>query len=425
MNNYNIQQYKLQNRKNAFNIISFGLFILFILNPFVSSILALFSLYYRVNIKSSYFIIVLFCGLFGYTFLPHYTMDITRHYIAFDLFKDVDSFSDFILLESTNEKPDFALDFLYWIIGKYVKKHQIVGFLGAVIYYGLGLSILLRWRKQLLIKSSLCNFLIPFLMFCALAQVTEFNGMRQGNAILLFLFIITIPNETISLYKKYFLLLLPCVLHFSMYPIVLLYIFASYLSYRYILIITFFLLISFPVFTPFMVFLKHFLLLFGSIGMGISDKIDAYLFEGDIEAGLYSGSVIRFIVILIMMFIYPFVTVAINKKRKAFPTHILYIYYWGMLFFAYMIFTSSSFILSRNIMMFKMFSIIYFSYILFSINLNRVVRSILFLICVIVIVSGPFSLFLSYEYKVVNPKLFFYNVFDLLSIETSPIGYNY
>ena len=399
------------------------LWVIFILSPFVAALLALYFIYYRRHVRLGVIIIIMFWGLVGYTFLPAYTMDITRHNLAFENLKNVNSFADFVFYQSLSEKPDWFLDLVFWGIGKWIYTHQIVGFLGAVCYYGLGLGTLLNWREQLQTKSSFNNFILPVLMFLALAQVTEFSGMRQGNAILLFLFIVTIPDIRLSICKKCVCLIFPCLLHFSMYPIVLFYICACFLSRRVLLAISLFLLMSYWYFVPLMASLMNVLTSFGGIGSGIADKIDSYMFQGEVEAGLYSGSVLRFYVILLMMFVFPVVAFGVDKKRRQVPQLILRLHYWSILFFAYILFTASSYILSRNIMLFKMFGILYFTYALFSCRLGKYTQRLVSVLCLLVALSGPLSMWLGLEYKVLNPKIFYSNIVDLLNVSCRLEGY--
>lgn len=395
----------------------------FIVSPFLSVLLAVYLIYCKRHVKLSVMIVVAFYGLVGYTFLPIASMDITRHYSNFEELTNVNSFSDFIFYQSLSEKPDLALDFIFWGIGKLINTHQIVGFVGAACYYGLGLGVLLNWRKNLHSKSSFNNFLLPSLMFLALAQVTEFSGMRQGNAILLFLLIVTIPDERLEVGKKCFCLIFPCLLHFSMYPLWILYICSCFLNYRVLIIISICLLMSFFFFLPLMSFLMTLLSSLGSIGSAISAKIDDYLFQGEVEVALYSGSILRFYIILLMILVFPIIAFKLNKMRRQFPSFILHLHYWGILFFSYLIFSSSSFVLSRNLMMFKMFGILYFTYALFSCHLGKYFRRLLICMCLLVVLSGPFSLILGKEYRVLNPKIFYSNIIELLSIKTLPGGY--
>lgn len=411
---------------NKSNIIEFFLLLLtFIVCPFLSVLLAVYLIYCKRHIKLSAMIVVAFYGLVGYTFLPIASMDITRHYSSFEELTNVSSFSDFIFFQSLSEKPDLALDFIFWGIGKLIKTHQIVGFVGAACYYGFGLGVLLNWRKNLHSKSSFNNFLLPSLMFLAMAQITEFSGMRQGNAILMFLYIITFPDDKISSIKKCVLLIFPCLLHFSMYPLALLYICTCLFSRKYLFTISILMLISFFFFIPLMSLLMNLLATLGGVGAGIAEKIEDYIFGGEIEAKLYSGSILRFYVIILMMLIFPFIALSVDKLRVQLPNFVLRFHYWGILFFSYTLFTASSYVLSRNMMMFKMFGVLYFTYALYSCSyyFNKHLQRLLACLCLGIALSGPFSMWLGLEYHVLNPVMFYSNIFNILSTNTLPEGY--
>lgn len=411
------------NKRSAFEIIF--LIFLFLLSPFIAVLLSIYFIYADRHIKESSVIFILFWGLIGYTYLPFDSMDITRHNLSFEQLKSIDSLLEFITYQSMSEKPDIALDIVFWGIGKWIKTHQIVGFLGAICYYGLGLGILLHWRENLRSKSSFNNFLLPLLMFLAMAQVTEFSVMRQGNATLLFLYIITFSDEKISSLKKCMLLIFPCLIHFSMYPLALLYIFTCIFNRKYLFIISIFMLVSYFFFIPLMSLLMDLLAGLGGIGAGISEKIDDYIFGGEVEVKLYSGSVLRFYVIILMMLFFPFIAFRVDRMREKLPKFILHFHYWGILFFSYTLLTSSSYILSRNMVMFKMFSVLYFTYALFSCSyyFSRHLQRLLVCLCLIIALSGPFSMWLGEEYRVLNPEIFYSNVINILSIKTLPEGY--
>lgn len=242
---------------------------LFLINPFLAFCLAVYLLSKQKEALFTTVVIVLFFGLLGYTCLPFSTMDITRHYVMFDKMKQAVSFSDFVFYESLSEKPDFFLDLLYWTLGKYVNTHQIVGFLGASIYYGFMVGIIRNWCSVLSIQSSKI-FLLLLIMFLALIPIYEFSGMRQGNAIMIFLYIIT--KSEMSMLKRGLLLIIPCLLHFSLYPIVALYICACMVKKKILWIIALCMMSAFFYFTPLMAWLMNICSSMGGMGAGIAEK---------------------------------------------------------------------------------------------------------------------------------------------------------
>ncbi len=398
------------------------LVLLFIVYPFVAFLSGVFFLSKGQEKVLSFIIITSFFGLLGYSFLPINTMDITRHYVFFESLKEVFTFSDFILYEGTSEKPDFFLDIIYWFLGKCIDTHQIVGFIGAASYFGLSLGVICHWCRLTHVESSK-SFILLFFMFLALMPVYEFSGMRQGNANMLFLFLITMPDRERIKVKQMFLLILPCLIHFSLYPIVILYICACYMNRKKIFILVSCLIIGFFFFLPFMKWFQNQCLSMGAIGAGIAMKIEDYLFSGEVEAKLYSGSVIRFGMTLFLLFIFPALLYLTDRIRKSYSSVILRFHYFSMLFFSYIILTSSSYILSRNLMLFKFIAAMYIIHLLYSVSLQLQFRRLLYCLSLIVCISGIFSCYLGKEYRSVNPVLFGPNLFHILNVETLPEGY--
>lgn len=404
--------------KNALELRLLLVFFFFI-NPFLAFCLAIYLLTVHKETFFATIVIVLFFGLLGYTYLPYSTMDIIRHYMMFDKLKQAISFSDFVFYESLSEKPDFFLDFLYWILGKYINTHQVVGFLGASIYYGFIVGVIRNWCNALSIKSSKI-FLLLLTMFLALIPVYEFSGMRQGNAIVIFLYAITKPD--MSMLKRGLLLIISCLLHFSLYPIVVLYICACVVKKKTLLIIALCLVASFLYFTPLMSLLMNICSSLGGVGIGIAEKIDSYVFQGEVGAKLYSGSVLRFFIILGLLFFYPIIAYLVNgriEKGSSFERF----HNFFILFFSYLLFSSSSYILSRNLMIFKLLIILYIVYALYKFAFTWYFKRLLILLCVVVCISGPFSFILGREYRTLNSSLFTSNIIELLNIKTNPEGY--
>lgn len=393
---------------------------LFFINPFLAFCLAVYLLSKQKEALFTTIVIVLFFGLLGYTCLPFSTMDITRHYVMFDKMKQAVSFSDFVFYESLSEKPDFFLDLLYWILGKYIDTHQVVGFLGASIYYGFMVGVIRNWCSALSIKSSKI-FLLLLVMFWALIPVYEFSGMRQGNAIMIFLFAITKPD--ISMLKRGLLLIISCLLHFSLYPIVALYICACVVKKKTLLIIALCLVAAFFYFTPLMSLLMAICSSMGGVGAGIAEKIDSYVFQGEVGAKLYSGSVLRFFIILGLLFFYPIIAYSMNGKIEK-GSFFERFHNFFILFFSYLFFSSSSYIFSRNLMTFKLLIVLYIVCALYTFTFKWYLKRLLICLCLVICISGPFSFILGREYKTLNFSLFTSNIIELLNIKTNPEGYS-
>lgn len=398
------------------------LILLYIVYPFVAFVSAVCFLSKGQEKVLSFIIIISFFGLLGYSLLPVDTMDITRHYVFFESLKEVFSFSDFLLYEGMSEKPDFFLDIIYWLLGKCVGTHQIVGFIGAASYFGLSLGVIRHWCRLTNVEFS-TFFILLFFMFLALMPIYEFSGMRQGNANMLFLFLITMPNREKVKIKQILLLLFPCLIHFSLYPIVILYICGCYLSRRKIFILVSCLIIGFFFFLPLMKWFQNQCLSMGTIGIGIAMKIEDYLFSGEMEAKLYSGSVIRFGITLFLLFIFPALLYMADRLRNSYSPVMLRFHYFSLLFFSYTIFTSSSYILSRNLMLFKFIAVMYVIHLLFSVSLKRQLKRLLYCLSLIICISGVCSCYLGREYRTVNLTLFCPNLFYIMNVETQPEGY--
>lgn len=398
------------------------LILLFIVYPFVAFLSAVLFLSKGQEKILSFIIITSFFGLLGYSLLPVNTMDITRYYVFFESLKEVSSFSDFILYEGMSEKPDFFLDIIYWLLGKCVNTHQIVGLLGAVSYFGLSLGVIRHWWRLAYVGSSKF-FILLFFMFLALMPVYEFSGMRQGNANMLFLFLITMPDRERIKVKQMFLVLFPCLIHFSLYPIVILYICACYMNRKKIFVLVSCLILGFFFFLPFMKWVQNQCLTMGAIGTGIAEKIEDYLFSGEVETKLYSGSVIRFGMTLFLLFIFPALLYMADRLRKSYSPVMLRFHYFSMLFFSYTLFSSSSYILSRNLMLFKFIAVMYVVHLLYAVSLKLQFRRLLYYLSLIICISGVFSCYLGREYRTVNPALFRPNLFYILNVETQPEGY--
>ncbi len=339
---------------------------------------------------------------------------------------NIGSLADFVFYESLQDKPDFLLDMVYWWLGKFVNTHQIVGFIGAVFYYGLMLGVI---RHFCIIfvnedKAKAAFFYLLFL-FLALTTIYEFSGMRQGNAILLFLFIITIPENKISEKCRALLLVLPGLLHFSLYPIVLLYLCTYWMRKKQVLLVSVCMLIGYFFFIPLMQFVMNLCYSLGGIFGVIADKIDWYMFSGDLSVMLYAGSGIRFAVILFLVALSPLLIYVVDKgyrNRKVSPL-LLRFHAFFILFWSYLILSSSSYILSRNLMLYKFVAAIYLVYILYSFSLKEKMRTFLLCLVTCICILGVLSFYRGGEWHNVNPAILYSNLFDILSLKTNPAGY--
>ena len=410
--------------------IPFSLSVCFILNPFVAFCFSLYLLAKQKYVSICSFICICFAGLFGYTFFPASNMDITRHYVTYDDLTNIVSFSDFIFYESLVEKPDFLIDLVYWLVGKIIDTHQVIGFLGASLYYGLMFGVIKHCCSLFTNnKRQTYNFFLFLLLsFLSLTIIYDFSVMRQGNAILLFLFIITIPSYRISELKRVLLLLLPCLLHFSLYPIVFLYL-CTYILKRRTIFMLFVCMILCYFFFP--IIMHTAMNVCNSVGgpfAGVAEKIDLYMFNGKLSVLLFSGSRIRFVLtIFLFIFIFPILVYLIEKKStNIFSNSLLSrFHYFSILFAGYLIMSSSTYILSRNLVLFKFIIGIYLMNVVFTLPLKEYLKNFLLGVTVGIWLLGIVSFYHGRDYRCINTTLFYSNIFNILAVKTNPAGYSY
>ena len=229
--------------------------LLFLVYPFVGVCMALYLMPCSKHRMFFSLLVGIFGGLLGYTYLPSDVMDITRHFITFKLLLNVNTWSDFLLFESIAQKSDGFFDFFYWNIGHFSDNHQWVGFLSGFLFYFFSVSVLLIWHD--IIHTSRNEFLFLCGVFLALSCVYTLNGIRNGNAVALFLYIVSLQIKGYRP-KRLWWFVLPCLMHFSMYPLVALYLFAVKCRLRTAKKIALVLILLFPFFQAIAVFLRNF-----------------------------------------------------------------------------------------------------------------------------------------------------------------------
>ncbi len=212
----------------------YGLLILLVIvNPFIACLLALYFLSKRQIRFLSICTILLFACLYGYTYLTYDNDDITRHYYFFSVIRCFTTFKEFVLYETAILSPDFGFNLIYLIVGKITSSHQVVGVIGAGLYYGLLLAIILNWLECFKSTSYQKAFLGLVLFMLAVIPSNEFNGIRQCNANALFLYIITHKSfASKKLYTQILILFVPILLHFSLLPVCVIYVLSQNISYN-------------------------------------------------------------------------------------------------------------------------------------------------------------------------------------------------
>jgi hypothetical protein len=419
-----VEQYSRMSMGYNKSLLPFFALILFLISPFIGCMFSLYNISKNRFVNISYVLVVLFAGLYGYTYLPYSNDDITRHYQLFKTISSLDTFSDFVLYQAVSFKPDFLIDYLYWIVGHFSDNHQLVGFLGSAMYYGLLLAIIRNWLGLFSQTHYGPAFWCAILSMLALIPTNEFCGMRQGNANALLLFFITWPKfYNFPKLVRILLLILPCLLHFSIFPYILIFVLASNINSKKAVLLSAAMALSCIFVVPVMQSLMGVLPKLGTIGVGIAMKIDEYMFDGDIENLLYSGSRLRFYFIVLLIAISPFMFNLIRKAKsedKNFDTFIRFTY----LTLGYLVFTSPTFILSRSLMIFKLIACLLISYLAFSSTVSTKNNQLYKIITYTLIFSGVIYLIQAQEYRVINPAIFYLPLPELLQIETDIYGYH-
>lgn len=394
---------------------------LFVLNPFLACIYSLYCLSIGRHKHLSVFVVLSFAFLYGYTYHPFETDDLIAHNVIFSQLQNVTSLSEFITYESLNQKPDFLLDYLYWIFGYISHTHQVVGALGATVYYGCMLAVILHWLSIVNVGKSKVAFFILLFMFLAMSPPNEFSGMRQGNANMLFLAIITWPD--ISMGKRRIWLLLPPIIHFSLIPIVALYYIFSKFQRQKATIVCVVLCLSFFLWESLLHTISVFLPKFGVLGVGLVTKINSYASSGISDGGtlLYAGSRLRFYLQIVLFLIFPLIIKKIYSYRIS--EHLKEYFIFSIIFWGYMILTSQTHILARTLMLFKFMVCLDLLYIAYSHLIPVEKRSVFKYICLVIVLLGPIFVIQAVEYRVWNPILITGNLISILSTSTNFAGY--
>lgn len=372
----------------------------------------------------STFIVVFFAGLYGYTFKPYSTDDITRHYTAFLTIIEFDTIQEFIAYQIYKSKPDFMLDVAYWFMGLFTSNYQFVGFLGSAMYYGLILGICRNWLSQYPETRYSSAFWSVVLCMLALIPTNEFCGMRQGNANALLLFFITWPRfYRLSTFKRYVCILIPCMVHFSVLPFFIIYFLARNLTYRKSVDVAIILASCGLVITQIMQFLFGILPSFGSIGAGIASKINAYMFSGELEASIFMGSRLRFYFILMLVAFSPLMFYYV-KRLKWIDGQMNLFMKFSVITVGYVIFTSNTYILSRTLMLYKLVACLLLNLLAYNKLIKSKIRSVSKIVNFALIVGGLVFYIQAMEYRVVNKALFYKSLPELMQIETDVYGYD-
>ena len=397
--------------------------LLFLIYPLAGVCMALYLMpcsKYRFSLS---LLAGLFGGLLGYTYLPSDAMDITRHFITFKLLLNVKSWDDFLLFETLSQKPDGLFDFLYWMIGHVSDSHQWVGFLSGFLFYFFSVLVLVVWHD--VIRATRGEFLFLCGVFLALSCVYTFNGVRNGNAVVIFMYIVVLQAREYRA-RRLWWLVLPCIMHFSMYPVVALYLLAIKCRFRTAKKISVFLILLFPFFQMAASFLSDLLMGFGGTMANIGGKIDRYL-SGEEGKGalMYMGSSLRYYVICTLTVLIPLLYSIYNSLYKK-QTAVLQLFFrFSVLFYGYLVFSITTFVFARNILLLSYLLILWLSLVYKSGSVSVNSRKFVYGVLIVTFLSGLPSFITAKEYRVVNSKLFTSNIVTLFKVQTQITGYKY
>lgn len=160
----------------------------------------------------------------------------------------------------------------------------------------------------------------------------------------------------------------------------------------------------------------------GAVGIGIAAKINDYMFNGELDNLLYSGSRLRFYLIILLMSITPLM---LNKIRKCISedTDSGVFIKFAYLTFGYVIFTAQTFVLSRTLMIYKFIICLLLCFLTFNKSVDVKTRNKYHLLDYVIIIGGMIFVIQAMEYRVINMQLFTSSLPTILSITTDPAGY--
>lgn len=393
--------------------------IIFVFCPFLAFLISSILLFKGGDLKFNIFISSLCWGIYGFLYIPECNMDITRHYEMYDSLLSISSFNDFLFWTTLSDKPDYAMYYVFWLLGRLGCTSQSIGFISAffmyfMLYYlAYSMSMLFGYKKMSF--HPICYSLIFFL---ALTSPYWFSGIRQCNAI--FLFVIALVSYYKGTYTRAIIFfIISAVLHFSIYPFVFFFLCAMFLSKSWIYFLSFILIGASLSFYQLLHVLSEIFLAVGGIGEVLSMKIDAYIFSGNGDDALFAGPALRWYMGWILFFASIPICYYINTKKNKLESRFLVIHYFYILLLSYMIFTLSGSLqlFSRTLDLMKYLFFFYVSYLIFQIGVGQKMKRMLIGLLVVVSVGGIYSLFIGNEGKTFYPELLYMNLVDIL--ETS------
>ena len=235
------------------------LIISFLVSPLVSILLNTLSFIKKPTLVST-LMIGLFWGYFGLVYIPIKGFDILSHYKIYDFIKKLD-FNQFFIHVIVYK--DRLVYYIYWILGKIISNHKIIGFVSAFFMYTIAFNILKKFFCKYEISRS--ERIMSILLFYSLTPMYLFSGMRNGPAIMLFSFgVYLVLNGE----KKGNLYIIMCMLtHSSFISIVIIFYLSLFVKIKYIKSTSILLSLILLIFNiKIIFFVRKILIKFGSYG---------------------------------------------------------------------------------------------------------------------------------------------------------------
>lgn len=397
--------------------------LLFIISPFLTSGVAFVCLASNVDRKFSQFVLSLFLGLYGYLFIPAFDFDLIRHYEYFDNYQGK-TFGEFFFLITLNSRPDILLYSLYWLIGRFSESHQVVGFIGAFPFYLLLLLSIDNFFKIYLPQRTAFTFIVVFAVFMSLTVPWTFSTMRNGNAIALFVFLVSRDRGRLNFWRDAFLFTLPGLIHFSLFPVSLLYLYSKYFSFKACLTLAITMVLIAPFVEQVLIGLYALLHLSGGIGYFISAKINSYVITG-VDVNFFTGSSFRYYFAVIPLLIFTsllwlFVNQSRNVKNN--PTFFR-LHKFTLVLISFSICFVTTYLFARVHLLYIYIFPIYILGVVYRTSITKSFRSTCLMFLLYLSVSFLPSLISGREYRGFNPKLVYSSFFTILKSKVQPQDY--
>ncbi|MGG5578474.1 EpsG family protein [Myroides sp. C15-4] len=409
--------------KNSF-IVNLSLCGFFILYPFLALLVAFFFIINGEKRTFPIVIISLWFGLYGYTFIPGEGFDFVRHLEMYDSFSMM-SWELFFELMKLSLSFDNLFSYLYFFFGSLGFTNQIVGFIAAFPFYLLLLltinNVVNRYIKTQHEREKGIIFFILFLMSFSLTVPWIFSGIRNANAVMVLLYLISYKDFKYSTFRYKILFIIPVLLHFSLLPIVVLFVLSQLIKNNSRNLLFWIMVSLFPLLNVLLLGLGKILGIFGRIGDYLGQKVESYLVEG-VVVGNYTGAGFRYYLVIIPLVIISFFICLKLKRIKLGVTGFEAFLRFFILYEGYMILVSNTYLFSRaHILFVYLVSIVLV--VLYYNNLYPKFKSMLGFLLFYVCFNFFPSTIMGKEYMTYNSVIFQPNIFEI--VNTKVYEYEY